>query len=126
MTVINYESAERAVLNHLAKWDGGSLVVTTVTEYDFGWVFCYDSKDFIETNELIYAIAGNAPLIVSKTDGQIYITGTSHGLDFYLAEYRNGIRNRAQHDGHHGIADAAFDTITGGGDPVTSALAPIK
>ncbi len=39
---------------------------STLTE-DFGWVFFYTSKKFLETSEIKYAIGGNAPIIVDKS-----------------------------------------------------------
>lgn len=39
------------------------IIDDEVIETDFGWVFCYDSKRFIESNELIYTLAGTAPVI---------------------------------------------------------------
>jgi hypothetical protein len=38
---------------------------------------------------------GNAPLIVDKGDGNLYITGTAQPIGHYLEEYRRGIRTRA-------------------------------
>jgi hypothetical protein len=110
--VIDSEAAERIVSEHLAAMesrmnDFGSalpdhadkphlhLVVTSVTEYEFGWTFAYSTKEYLESGDLHYAVAGNAPLIVDRHDGRVYVTGTAHPLDHYIEEYRNGVRNRA-------------------------------
>jgi len=45
------------------------LVIAGITEHDFGWVFFYDTKEYLETNDVTHALAGNAPLIVDRTDG---------------------------------------------------------
>ena len=71
------------------------LVITKEEEYDFGWVFCYNTKEFVEAGNSSAALAGNAPLIVDRIDGQIYVTGTAYPLDHYIGEYRNGIRRLA-------------------------------
>jgi hypothetical protein len=74
------------------------LVITREEERDFGWVFCYDSKAHVETGNITAALAGNAPLIVDRVDGQIYVTGTAFPLEHYVSEYRSGKRKLAETD----------------------------
>ena len=64
-----------------------ALVDASTLERDFGWVFFYDSKRHIETGDFRDAIAGNAPIVVTKMDGCIHETGTAHPLDYYLCEF---------------------------------------
>jgi len=71
------------------------LVVSKVIEYDFGWVFCYNAKEYLETNDMELGLTGNAPLIVDRNDGQLYITGTAYPIEHYLDQYRKGVRTRA-------------------------------
>jgi len=71
------------------------LVVVRVDEHDFGWVYLYDSSLHIETRQLSDALVGNAPLIVDRVDGKLYVTGTAHPLEHYLDEYRRGNRTSA-------------------------------
>jgi hypothetical protein len=71
------------------------LVVVRVDEHDFGWVYFYDSSTHVETANADEALAGNAPLIVDKTDGKLYVTGTALPIEHYLQEYRGGIRTLA-------------------------------
>lgn len=56
-------------------------------EYDFGWVFFYDSKQHMETQDVKYALAGNAPMIVDRNSGELVVTGTSHGIEWYINNY---------------------------------------
>jgi hypothetical protein len=58
-------------------------------EEDFGWVFFYTSKLFHETGDYRYALAGNAPMIVDRSEGSIQPTGTAYPISHYLAEYRH-------------------------------------
>lgn len=69
---------------------GGDLVllVEETIEHNFGWIFFYDSKRHIETGDIRHALAGNAPIVVTKTDGRIHETGTAYPLEHYLQEYR--------------------------------------
>jgi len=61
-------------------------------EHDFGWIFFYNTREYIEKGELQAALAGNAPLIVDKSGGRIFETGTAYPIDHYIDEYRAGIR----------------------------------
>jgi hypothetical protein len=76
--------------HHLLK-----LVVARVDEHDFGWVYFYDSSRHVETGNFDDLVVGNAPLIVDKADGKLYITGTAHPIEHYLEEHRLGHRTPA-------------------------------
>lgn len=71
------------------------LVIVRVDEHDFGWVYFYDSSVHVGTGKPSDAVVGNAPLIVDRTDGRLYVTGTAHPIDHYLLEYRRGRRTPA-------------------------------
>lgn len=59
-------------------------------EHDFGWVFFYNTREYIEDGDFSAALAGNAPLIVDKSSGQLYETGTAHSIEHYISAYRQG------------------------------------
>jgi hypothetical protein len=46
----------------------------------YGWVFFYARKD----GEVI---AGNAPILVDRIDGEVRVTGTADSLESYLERY---------------------------------------
>ena len=71
------------------------LAVVRVDEHDFGWVYFYDSSVHVATGNPADALVGNAPLIVDRIDGKLYVTGTAHPIDHYLDEYRGGHRTPA-------------------------------
>jgi hypothetical protein len=71
------------------------LVVTRVDEHEFGWVYFYDSSRHAETGNDSDRVVGNAPLIVDKNDGRLYVTGTAQTIEHYLELYRRGIRTSA-------------------------------
>ena len=56
-------------------------------EYDFGWVFFYNSDKYIKTGEYRDAVAGNAPLILDKESKEIIVTGTAHDVSYYVSNY---------------------------------------
>ncbi len=48
--------------------------------HEFGWVFFYNSRETIIDGDFSHALAGNAPLIVDKFDGKLYVSGTAHSV----------------------------------------------
>ncbi|MBN9694108.1 MAG: hypothetical protein J0M24_28035 [Verrucomicrobia bacterium] len=72
------------------------LVILKEYDYEFGWVFSYNTEQYVATGDRSYALAGNAPIIVDRADGQLYGTGTAYPLDHFIAEYRRGVRRRAE------------------------------
>lgn len=56
-------------------------------EYDFGWVFFYNSVKFIETGDFRETLGGNAPLIVNKNSGDLIETGTAQEASYYINNY---------------------------------------
>src|SRR5579864_240486 len=64
------------------------LVEQETLETDFGWVFFYDSKRFLETREFQHAVAGNAPVIVDRTVGSLHMTGTARSIERYIEDFR--------------------------------------
>lgn len=62
------------------------LVESETVERSYGWLFSYDSKLFIATQDFDYAIAGNAPILVDKR-GRVHVTGTAHALEHYVAAF---------------------------------------
>jgi Immunity protein 35 len=110
--MIDFDTARQLVSEYLAKAEElmnafGSelpdhkdnsrphLVVTEVAEHDFGWLFAYNTKEYLETGEIGFALAGSGPIIVDRIDGQLYQTGSAHPVQYYLDQYRRGLRTPA-------------------------------
>jgi Immunity protein 35 len=88
MTKNEAQQIARAHVKAMGQTAGIELVMFDqhTIEREFGWVFFYDSKRHIETGNISDAIAGNAPLIVTK-DGHVHSTGTAHPVEHYLREF---------------------------------------
>ena len=89
------ESQARALVESLVctkpEWlpDDDELIIVddaTITK-PWGWVFFYASKKWMETRDIRYAIAGNAPLIVEKNSGNVIPTGTAYSTKKYIENY---------------------------------------
>ena len=63
-------------------------------ERSWGWVFFYNSRAYLETREIRYAIAGNAPLIVNRLTGEVKVTGTGRPIADYISEYERSLPQR--------------------------------
>jgi hypothetical protein len=63
-------------------------------ERTWGWVFFYNSKRYLETREIRYALAGNAPYIVNRYTGALSVTGTAHPIEHYIAEYEQSLASQ--------------------------------
>ena len=65
------------------------VIVDELTqEHEFGWVFCYNSKKYLEGASLKNTLLGNAPIIVDRNSGQFFITGTARGLNYYVENFK--------------------------------------
>ena len=53
----------------------------------YGWIFFYNSKAYLEGGDFSDVLAGNAPLLVDRVDGELRVTGTARPLEEYLAAY---------------------------------------
>ena len=86
------EEARDLVLVHVKNYEADAgcelaLVDNLTIERSFGWVFFYNSREHIETGDFRYALAGNAPIVVTRADGAIHETGTAFPLEHYLKRF---------------------------------------
>ena len=70
-----------------------TLVVVRVDEHEFGCLYFYDSAAHIKSGDIGAALVGNAPLIVDRVAGKLYVTGTAYPIEHYLQEYRGSRTN---------------------------------
>lgn len=56
-------------------------------EKEWGWVFFYQNKKYLETGDFRDMLGGNAPYIVNRTSGKIIETGTAQPIEAYISEY---------------------------------------
>ena len=97
--MISRSYAEHLATEYLARMSKLSgfelmLMEAQTLEWDFGWVFFYNSKAYMLTGDPLHLIAGNAPFIVDKRDGSIHETGTAEPVEFYLERYERAERDQ--------------------------------
>jgi hypothetical protein len=95
--VISLEEAHRRVAKFLRQPspysdDPNDLVVIdeSTIERPWGWVFFYDSATHIRSGSLDDMVAGNAPVLVERESGRLFLTGTSEPAEHYIALFEQG------------------------------------
>jgi hypothetical protein len=103
VVMIDKEIAKKLVVNRinsspskLSTQDEMVVLDDCTIEKEFGWIFFWDSKLHQQTEEFKHALAGNAPIIVNKTDGSLHITGTAYPIEHYIGEYEDKLEREQQ------------------------------
>lgn len=95
--MIAREQAEALAEQHVAAFRGNvpDLMLRTdaTIERPFSWVFFYDSRRYIETGDTDHAVCGNAPVIVNRHSGELWVTGTAKPVEAYIEEYERRHRD---------------------------------
>ncbi len=93
MTTIDQDFARKLVATFIGEGrrndDGFTPVILDkeTIERDFGWVFFYQSQEFLDSGDERDQLAGNAPIIVDRRDGSTHTTGTAEPVETYIAAY---------------------------------------
>jgi hypothetical protein len=56
-------------------------------EFSLGWVFFYNSRDYVIHGNRRAQLFGNAPVIVDRESGEIRVTGTAKPIQNYIEDY---------------------------------------
>ena len=77
-------SAEGSCAEHTVEL---AILDNETIEKEYGWVFFYQTKEYLKTGNILDALVGNAPYIVNKYTGELIETGTANPIEDYIAEY---------------------------------------
>ena len=80
--MIDANEAERLARDTIRKLAGSaendfSLQPEKTVEHGDGWIFFYNSLQFIQTGDSMYMLAGNGPIFVSKSGKSTILTSSS-------------------------------------------------
>lgn len=64
-----------------------AILENETIEKDWGWIFFYQSKVYIESGDFRDMLGGNAPIFIDKKTGKLSYAGTAFGIDHYIKEY---------------------------------------
>ena len=76
-------------INSSYQVEGDSLVILDeeTLEKDYGWIFFYTSRRYLETNLISHMLAGNGPVIVEKENGALTQLSTALPLEESIRDY---------------------------------------
>jgi hypothetical protein len=98
LAMINRDKAKGLAMERILQWRPVGyepvIVDEDTIERDFGWVFFWTSREYLETQDYHYALAGNCPIIVNKFDGSTHVTGSAHASEYYIKEYEDSLKSR--------------------------------
>jgi hypothetical protein len=68
---------------------GDSLVVLDecTIEKDYGWIFFYESKRWLDSGDLSDRVLGNVPILVDRQTGRLHFFGSDRSIEEYIEEY---------------------------------------
>ena len=78
---------------HEAEIESGiELKLHSIQTEDFGWIFFYNSKEFLENNNTSYALGGNCPILIEAATGEMLYIPTNDATENFIQEYiqKNG------------------------------------
>lgn len=88
--MLSEDDARRVAQEHLNRESitvGHELVVADVQPFEHGWVFFYETAEFLRSRDWRHRLGGNAPLLVDRRNGSLHVTGTVKPTEHHVAEY---------------------------------------
>ncbi|RAJ81930.1 immunity protein 35 of polymorphic toxin system [Chitinophaga dinghuensis] len=77
--MVSYEQARNIVALQLK--DSPDIVISSTTELPYAWVFNYNTRQYLETGDVMYILAGNSPYFISKLTGEVWTTYSAYSQD---------------------------------------------
>jgi len=87
ITMEESENIAKSILVKKEKEIGFELKISLIRETEYGNVYFYNSKEYVETGNFRANLLGNSPFIVDIEDGVVHFFGTAFSLERYLGEY---------------------------------------
>ena len=95
MRFVDAETAQwvavEQVLGKLAPPDGDEFVISACERVSRTWVVFWNSRRFIETKNISFALGGNGPVLVSDSF-EVMQAGTALPVEHYVAEFEAELR----------------------------------
>lgn len=88
--------ASRVLVADFIQEDLGALRIQdhSTLRYPWGAIYLYQSAEYLDTGDFSKMVAGNAPLLVDRYTGALWVTGTKERPDHYVEMYeRTGSPN---------------------------------
>jgi len=69
------------------------VVIASQGRFSEGCFYCFQSREYIEHGDPSAQLAGNAPFIIDKDNGELHVLGIAQPLMAYLQEYEEKKNN---------------------------------
>jgi len=86
--MLTYEQSLAIATAHLAAQvapECGDVVIVDSIDRPNGWVFFYQTRAYLDSGQIEFALAGNAPILVSRESGVVSPTGTAEPFEHYAS-----------------------------------------
>lgn len=90
--MITFEEAVKIAENRIPQ--KCALFRDEIIEKAYGWYFCYQSKDYIETGSISDMLIGSGGFLVEKENGNVVEFGSAHLLEKNFETYEKGLLGR--------------------------------
>lgn len=89
---MDFKAARAAVLKHvntlMTRPDDELVIIDSSTRTKpYGWIFFYNSKRYLETKDMMYALGGNGPIVFERDTGAIIPLATHNTADKLIRAY---------------------------------------
>ncbi len=70
-----------------------TLIILTdqIKEFDIGWIYCYDTKEYVKEGKNDAALTGNLPFIVSRNNGQVFESIILESIERFIEDFRKNL-----------------------------------
>jgi len=85
--MLSQQEAQELALKHASSSVPVAIYTASTIEKPYGWIFFWDSKEFIETRQITAALADNGPILVNKFSRVVIRCDTSTRLEAWLRDY---------------------------------------
>lgn len=85
------EIIERKLKSMESENSGNIIIVDEYTiEAERYFIFYYDSKKYIETDDSSFALLGNVPILIDRVTFKMYYTGATEDITYYERLFERG------------------------------------
>ena len=87
--MINYKQALELAESYVRIISEDKFVVRKeqTIKKPYGWIFFYQSREYLASGRFSDKLAGNAPFLIERVNNEIRVFGTAGSLRAYVAKY---------------------------------------
>jgi len=81
-----------AKLKSMESESSGAIIIVDehTIEDERYFIFFYDSKKYIETDDYSSALLGNIPILIDRITSEMYYTGATEEMGYYISQFERG------------------------------------